>query len=219
MQPSGRNAKVAALPQASAVLSLLPADLSTSINPVFEVSEGFETPIQLMYLLTLLGFLAGGAFLVVRQVLIRRELDEAAKALGERIRTGEASCEDYYELGVILTRKKLFTQATKNLEKAKKLWDGEESELAQVHNALGFCYFSMERSELAVGEYKRAVDLQPGYVTAWNNLGDAYEKLKQWRDALNAYQEVLSYAPGNEVALQRSSMCRSKLDRISTTSL
>jgi hypothetical protein len=121
-----------------------------------------------MYLLTLLGFLSVGAFLVVRQVLIRRELDEAAKGLGERIRTGEASCEvslaaachrkgssttwsisqsglmspnvasfinglqDYFELGVVLTRKKLYTQATKNLEKAKKLWDGEESELAQV---------------------------------------------------------------------------------------
>jgi hypothetical protein len=40
--------------------------------------------------------------------------------------------QDYYELGVILTRKRLFTQATKNLEKAKRLWDGEESDLAQV---------------------------------------------------------------------------------------
>ena len=40
--------------------------------------------------------------------------------------------QDYFELGVILTRKRLFTQATKNLEKAKKVWDGEESELAQV---------------------------------------------------------------------------------------
>jgi hypothetical protein len=52
-----------------------------------------ETPIQLIYLTALLGFLAAGAYLVVRQVLIRRELDEAAKALGERIRTGEATCE------------------------------------------------------------------------------------------------------------------------------
>ncbi len=25
------------------------------------------------------------------------------------------------------------------------MWDGEESELAQVHNALGFCYFNMEK--------------------------------------------------------------------------
>lgn len=133
-------------------------------QPLMEVAEGLETPIQLIYLLTLLGFLAGGAYLVARQVLIRRELDEAAKALGERIRTGEASCEvcqwvehgwrsgwafatmhacaplihapqDYYELGVILARKKLYTQSTKNLEKAKKMWDGEESELAQVRCA------------------------------------------------------------------------------------
>lgn len=114
-------------------------------QPLALLGEGLETPIQLIYLLSLLGFLSVGAYLVVRQVLIRRELDEAAKALGERIRTGAASCEDFYELGVILTRKKLFTQATKNLEKAKKVWDGDEAELAQVHNALGFCYFQMAK--------------------------------------------------------------------------
>ncbi len=40
--------------------------------------------------------------------------------------------QDYFELGVILLRKKLYTQATKNLEKAKKTWRGEPDELAQV---------------------------------------------------------------------------------------
>lgn len=185
--------------------------------PLFDLGEGLETPIQLLYLLSLLGFLAVGAYLVVRQVLIRRELDEAAKGLGERIRTDEATCEDYFELGVILTRKKLFTQATKNLERAKKVWDGEESELAQVHNALGFCYFNMEKSDMAVQEYRKAVELQPGYVTAWNNLGDAYEKMKKWREALNAYQEALSYAPDNKVALQRSDFCKTRLERLGST--
>jgi hypothetical protein len=52
---------------------------------------------------------------------------------------------------------------------------------AQVHNALGFCYFNMGKTEGAIEEYERAVTLQPGYVTAWNNLGDAYEKAKDWR--------------------------------------
>jgi hypothetical protein len=61
--------------------------------PVFELAEGLETPIQTIYLTALLGFLSVGAYLVVRQVLIRNELEEAAKSLGERIRTGEASCE------------------------------------------------------------------------------------------------------------------------------
>ncbi|KAL0054773.1 hypothetical protein WJX82_002178 [Trebouxia sp. C0006] len=99
---------------------------------------------------------------VVRQVLIRRELEEAAKTLGDRVRQKDATCEDYFELGVILLRKKLFTQATKNLEKAKKTWNGEPDELAQVYNALGFAYFNMERNELAQAAYRQAVDLQPG---------------------------------------------------------
>jgi len=40
--------------------------------------------------------------------------------------------QETFELGVILLRKKLFTQAVKNLEKARKSWDGEPDELAQV---------------------------------------------------------------------------------------
>lgn len=43
--------------------------------------------------------------------------------------------QDYFELGVILLRKKLYTQATKNLEKAQKGWEGEPEELAQVGGA------------------------------------------------------------------------------------
>eukprot|EP00887_Chlorella_sp_A99_P005410 scaffold1.g5410.t1 len=180
---------------------------------VVDLAEGLETPVQLVYLLTLLGFLTMGAYLVVRQVLIRRELEEAAKVLGDRIRAGEASSEDYFELGVILLRKKLFTQATKNLERAKKEWGGAPEELAQaraggggrgrgagVHNALGFAYFNMERLQPAVEEYLAAVALQPGYVTAWNNLGDAYERLKQYQEALGAYTEALTYAPNNKDA-------------------
>eukprot|EP00877_Chromochloris_zofingiensis_P001406 jgi/Chrzof1/11266/Cz05g29290.t1 len=205
----------------SSLQQLTPASLQHSsaqlpaLQALYDTSEGLETPIQLIYLLSLLGFLAVGAYLVVRQVLIRRELDEGAKALGERIRTGEASCEDYYELGVILTRKKLYTQATKNLEKAKKVWDGEENELAQVHNALGFCYFNMDKVDMAVKEYEKAVELQPGYVTAWNNLGDAYEKQKNWRNALRAYQEALTYAPNNKIAMQRCDYCKTRVQNLS----
>ena len=68
-------------------------------------------------------------------MLVRRELEEAAKVLGERIRTSDATSEDCFELGAILLRKKLYTQATKNLERAVKLWDGAPEELAQARPA------------------------------------------------------------------------------------
>lgn len=60
----------------------------------------------------------------------------------------------------------------------------------QVHNALGFAYFNMDRSELAMKNYRRAVELQPGYTTAWNNLGDAYEKVKDW-DQVSAVAAII----------------------------
>lgn len=50
-------------------------------NAVYEVGELFELGIQLSYLLLLLGFLGVGTFFVIRQVLVRRELDLSAKEL------------------------------------------------------------------------------------------------------------------------------------------
>lgn len=50
-------------------------------NVVYEVGELFELGIQLSYLLLLLALLGVGSFYVIRQVLVRRELDLSAKEL------------------------------------------------------------------------------------------------------------------------------------------
>lgn len=105
------------------------------LNPAIDsLSEGLEAPVQLLYLSLLLAILAGGAWLVVRQVWNSREMDERTKELGELIRKGNAVSEDYYELGVVLTRKRLYTQALQNYLKAIKLWEGDESDLAEVRD-------------------------------------------------------------------------------------
>lgn len=54
------------------------------MNVVYEVGELFELGIQLSYLLLLLGLLGVGTFFVIRQVLVRRELDLSAKELQVR---------------------------------------------------------------------------------------------------------------------------------------
>lgn len=82
-------------PGALLVLGALQQQGTAGLPPALlaDLAEGLETPVQLVYLVTLLSFLVVGAYLVVRQVLIRRELEEAAKVLGERVRTGEAISE------------------------------------------------------------------------------------------------------------------------------
>ena len=162
-----------------------------------------EGGIQAFYLGTLLAILGGAGFIVVRQVLIRRELDDQAKKMGERIRAGNASAEDYFEMGSILLRKKVFTQAVRNLQAAEANWDGDEQDLALVHNALGFGYSNTDKIDDAIAEFKKSVALQPGYVTAWNNLGEAYEKKKELKEAIKCYEESLVLSPNNPTASER----------------
>lgn len=57
---------------------------NASVDAVYEIGELFELGIQLSYLLLLLGLLGVGTFFVIRQVLVRRELDLSAKELQVR---------------------------------------------------------------------------------------------------------------------------------------
>ena len=197
----GRRASSATIKTAAAVPQQL-----------FELGE-LEGNIQAFYLGTLLAILGGAGFIVVRQVLIRRELDDQAKRMGERIRAGNASAEDYFEMGSILLRKKVFTQAVRNLQAAAENWDGDEQDLALVHNALGFGYSNTDKIDAAIDEYKKSVALQPGYVTAWNNLGEAYEKKKEMKEAIRCYEESLELSPNNPTATERLEEIKMRLRR------
>uniref|UniRef100_A0A0E0ISY8 Uncharacterized protein n=1 Tax=Oryza nivara TaxID=4536 RepID=A0A0E0ISY8_ORYNI len=179
------------------------ASEGANLNMVYEVGELFELGIQLSYLLILLGLLGAGTFFVIRQVLVRRELDLSAKDLQEQVRSGDASATEYFELGAVMLRRKFYPAAIKYLQQAIQKWDRDEQDLAQVYNALGVSYKRDNKLDKAIQQFEKAVELQPGYVTAWNNLGDAYEQKKDLKSALKAFEEVLLFDPNNTVARPR----------------
>ncbi|XP_043710009.1 uncharacterized protein LOC122658917 isoform X2 [Telopea speciosissima] len=133
------------------------------LNMVYETGELFELGIQLSYLLLLLGLLGAGTFFVIRQVLVRRELDLSAKEL-------------------------------------------------QVYNALGVSYVRDGKLEKGITQFENAVNLQPGYVIAWNNLGDAYETKKDLKSALKAFEEVLLFDPNNKIARPRRDALKERVN-------
>jgi len=56
------------------------------------------------------------------------------------VRSGEASSEEFFELGAVMLRKKYYVLANKYLEQAIKKWDGDEADLAQVcYGLFAFC--------------------------------------------------------------------------------
>ncbi|TKY51534.1 ycf37 protein [Spatholobus suberectus] len=176
---------------------------SARINEIYEVGELFDLSIQLIYLVLLLSLLGTGTFFVIRQVLVRRELDLSAKELQEQVRSGDAGATELFELGAVMLRRKFYPAATKYLLQAIEKWDGENQDLAQVYNALGVSYVRDGKVDKGIAQFETAVKLQPGYVTAWNNLGDAYESKKEYKSALKAFEEVLLFDPNNKVARPR----------------
>ncbi|KAK3426101.1 hypothetical protein EUGRSUZ_F02626 [Eucalyptus grandis] len=125
------------------------------------------------------------------------------KILKEQVRSGDASATELFELGAVMLRRKVYPAATKYLLQAIEKWDGDDQDLAQVYNALGVSYVRDGKLEKGITQFETAVKLQPGYVTAWNNLGDAYEKKKDLKSALKAFEEVLLFDPNNKVARPR----------------
>ncbi|MED6198145.1 Tetratricopeptide repeat domain-containing protein pyg7, chloroplastic [Stylosanthes scabra] len=110
-------------------LSVVSPDLSyasdsVKINEIYAVGELFDLSIQLLYLLLLLGLLGVETYFVIRQVLVRRELDLSTKELQEQVRSGDASATELFEFGAVMLRRKFYPAATKFLLQAIEKWDG-----------------------------------------------------------------------------------------------
>jgi len=170
-----------------------------------------ENSLPIIYLSVLLLILASAGWAVIRQVLKTRKVETALSRLEGKLKKERGTVQEYYELGSIYTDKKLFAQAIVVLQKALKGVDNEEENLSPVHNALGFAYFSQEQYDIAIREYKEAIKLNPGYITALNNLGHVYERKKLTAQALQTYEEALKYEPDNLIAKTRAESLRKRL--------
>jgi type IV pilus assembly protein PilF len=64
---------------------------------------------------------------------------------------------------------------------------------------LGKVYFALGKYDLAIDEYKRALELNAEYVNAHYNLGLVYLKTNNNRAAQSAFREVIRLAPDSEI--------------------
>jgi tetratricopeptide (TPR) repeat protein len=173
-----------------------------------------DTNLAAIYLLILLVLLGGAAFAIFRQVFKTRRIEGTLARLQKKLSKESGTAEECYELGGIYLDKKLYAQAISNFQKALKTAEQEEQNpenLALIYNGLGYAYFAQEQYDLAIRNYKEALKLYPGYVTALNNIGHAYERKNLIAQALQAYEEVLESQPKNSTAKRRAGLLRKQV--------
>ncbi len=71
---------------------------------------------------------------------------------------------------------------------------------AQTHNTLGLAHARVGRYGDAVGEYRRAIEISPGYSDAYNNMGRSLEELDRIEEAGEAYHAAVERDPESAVA-------------------
>ena len=151
--------------------------------------------IGLCILLLIISILVGKQLFKVR----RNEIDLVKLEKG-----GINSSKDpakLYELASIQIKKRLFTQATLTLKRARKLLEDQPSEAkALIENALGFSLAAQDNFKASITHYKLALKAKPDYPVALNNLAFAKQKLQQTDEALELYEKSLKIDPSNETA-------------------
>jgi tetratricopeptide (TPR) repeat protein len=168
--------------------------------------------LPVVYLSVLLILLAGAAYFVVRQVLRTRRVESTFSRLQNKLSKEKGTAQEHYELAGILLDKKLYSQAIAQLQKALKSKDLDGAEnIAVIQNALGYAYAAQEQFDLAIRQYKDAIEQKPDYVTALNNLGFAYERKQLIAQAVESYEAALKLDPKNSTAKRRSESLKKRL--------
>lgn|ERR1017187_6440268 len=65
----------------------------------------------------------------------------------------------------------------------------------------------------AMYRFLKAVEIDPTYAAAWNNLGITYEQAGQFEDAKKAYEKAVKLDPTNQYIHQNYDMFREIYDR------
>ncbi|HJU14752.1 MAG TPA: tetratricopeptide repeat protein [Candidatus Nitrosotalea sp.] len=54
-----------------------------------------------------------------------------------------------------------------------------------------------EKNQEALEAYNMATEIDPNYVSAWNNKGIAFFRLRKFQDAIDCYDKVISINPNH----------------------
>jgi len=144
--------------------------------------------------------IAEASSLASAEALIAEGKDLAAISMLKRaVKENPDQYQAWFLLGVTQARKRHFDDAIAAFAKVSQL----QPQLAEPHNNLAVIYNEMGNLTGAVRELEASLKLNPGYVTAHENIGDLYVKL-----AARSYKEALSKRENEQLRSRYENLLR-----------
>lgn len=126
----------------------------------------------------------------------RKQYDRANNAFWAALRIAPGSLVAREQYGISLA---ITNQPKRAIEALNIVVNTQPSSPACLF--LGLSYIALQRPQQAVPALKKAIDIGgPTTGQAWYALGNAYTGLRQWNEAIQAYQQAVENTPENSDA-------------------
>nr|YP_007947719.1 hypothetical chloroplast protein 37 [Neoporphyra haitanensis]AGG36968.1 hypothetical chloroplast protein 37 [Neoporphyra haitanensis] len=164
--------------------------------------------LPIFYLSILTAFLLILNWLVFQQLKTILSLESQFKYFIEKSQNDILAVEESFAFAKVCVAKKCFSRAIIEgqlaMKKSSELNEKESNIIiANLHNMIGFIYSEAQQLNIAKNFYQQALQIDPNYVTALNNLAKIYEDTKDFKKAEALYNKVLTLNLDNKIANRR----------------
>ena len=125
----------------------------------------------------------------------RGYLEQAEEFCRLVLREDSSNAEALYAIGSVYLQRNKSKEARETFERVLKLQAKYPGTLPNAWNNLGILAARQGREEEAVGNFQRALEIDPDHVIALENLGSVYRQQKRWDDAKRVLQRALQWSP------------------------
>lgn len=89
----------------------------------------------------------------------------------------------------------IFKEIVERAEKQEKISDEDKVWVAFAHNDLGCAWYRKEEKEKAIEMFKKALEIEPSFLSAQNNLANVYCSQKKLDESLAEYEKIIEKDP------------------------
>jgi tetratricopeptide (TPR) repeat protein len=130
----------------------------------------------------------------------RGYFEQAEAFFQQALKEDPESAEAYYGLGSAYLQQQKNQEARECFERALQLHATYPGTVPNAWNNLGILSAREENTDMAVQQFQRALQIDPDYSIALQNLGSAYRQKKDWPAAKTALERSLALNPDDPEA-------------------
>lgn len=142
---------------------------------------------------------------IIKASLLMDDLKEAQKNIDNAIKSYPDNAEYLFRRGILNNKKGLFDKASDDLLQALSM-NSTTSLKIQIYLNLSATQLKQETFDLALENYKKALELSPRNPSIYNYKGYANYKLGFFADAINDYNNAIDLEPNNAASYHNRGM-------------